>query len=255
MRKGTAFPFASSDNSTNDAISQLRIIAGLCNSSEFDAATLNLPLPERKMTGDATDQALLRFSESLGSVIQLRQFWKTTFELPFNSKNKFMIKTLSLSDTKGLTLALPPAEANIFKPDKEMLLTIKGAPDILMDGCTHFTGNSGETCVLDDNVRRQITEIKDQWSAQGMRVILLGRKVVLKRVNDFASAASSAQHEEGIIKSVRAGLTFVGLVAIKDPPRDEIPEVVKVLRRAGIRIFMVCPHSSLQKQTSNGKEC
>ena len=38
----------------------------------------------------------------------------------------------------------------------------------------------------------------------------------------------------------RSGLTLVGLVGIVDPPRDEIPSVVQILRGAGIRIFMVC---------------
>ena len=37
----------------------------------------------------------------------------------------------------------------------------------------------------------------------------------------------------------RSGLTLVGIVGIVDPPRDEIPSVVSILRRAGIRIFMV----------------
>ena len=33
---------------------------------------------------------------------------------------------------------------------------------------------------------------------------------------------------------------LVGLVSIVDPPREEIPQVVRTLRGAGIRIFMVC---------------
>lgn len=57
------------------------------------------------------------------------------------------------------------------------------------------------------------------------------------------------------MKHARTGLTLVGLVAIEDPPRDEIPEVIRILRRAGIRIFMVCSLFSLAKQLSNGTEC
>jgi sodium/potassium-transporting ATPase subunit alpha len=155
---------------------------------------------------------------------------------------------------EGLNLALPLVETNVFKPDEQMLLTIKGAPDFLMDRCTHFTGKGGETCVLDDDIRRQIAEIKNQWSAEGRRVILLGRRVLSNQANNFTSATSSGQFEKGIIKQARAGLTLVGLVAIEDPPRDKIPEVIRVLRRAGIRIFMVCSPSSLTKQLINSKE-
>jgi sodium/potassium-transporting ATPase subunit alpha len=105
------------DSPGKNAVEQLRLIAGLCNSGEFDAATVNLPLHERKINGDATDQAILRFSESLGPVSELRQLWRKNFELAFNSKNKFMMRTLSLIDAAGLSLALPASEAATFQPD------------------------------------------------------------------------------------------------------------------------------------------
>jgi sodium/potassium-transporting ATPase subunit alpha len=101
----------------SNAVAQLRTVAGLCNAGEFDAATTRLPLHERKILGDATDQAVLRFSESLGPVSELRRMWKKTFELAFNSKNKYMIRTLGLVDKDGLALALPALEAATFRPD------------------------------------------------------------------------------------------------------------------------------------------
>jgi len=73
---------------TNNSVSQLRSLAGLCNAGEFDAATSHLPLIERKIAGDATDQAVLRLSETFGPVRDLQRMWKKTFELAFNSKNK-----------------------------------------------------------------------------------------------------------------------------------------------------------------------
>lgn len=54
-----------------------------------------MPIHERKINGDATDQAVLRLSESLGSVAQLRQDWKKIFEIAFNSKNKFMVRIMA----------------------------------------------------------------------------------------------------------------------------------------------------------------
>jgi sodium/potassium-transporting ATPase subunit alpha len=100
-----------------NAVSQLRTIAGLCNSGEFDVSTDHLPLHERKINGDATDQAVLRLSESFGPVSELRNLWKKTFELAFNSKNKYMIRTLALVDPQGLEVALPTEEAGTFRPD------------------------------------------------------------------------------------------------------------------------------------------
>lgn len=76
-------------------IDQVRILGGLCNSGEFDAATMHLPISERKIQGDATDRAVLRLSESLGSVAELRRDFKKVFEIAFNSKNKFMVRLIS----------------------------------------------------------------------------------------------------------------------------------------------------------------
>ncbi|OXV11847.1 hypothetical protein Egran_00391 [Elaphomyces granulatus] len=211
---------------------QLRAVAGLCNAAEFDAASAKLSLHERSIYGDATDQAILRLSESLGPVADLRQMWKKTYELAFNSKNKFMIRTFSLAEPEGLDLALSPAEAKEFKQD--VLLTIKGAPDILIERCTQIVDTDGNVRPLDRPTFAAVQNVKDQWSAAGKRVILLARKV-LPALLQF----STHEFEGEVMNHARAGLTLVGLVGIVDPPRDEIPEVIKTLRTAGIRIFMV----------------
>ena len=91
-------------------IDQLRTIASLCNSGEFDPSQGNVPLKERKIIGDATDQSILRFAESLGPVSELRNLWKKHFEIAFNSKNKFMLKVFSLAERTGLSLALSAKE-------------------------------------------------------------------------------------------------------------------------------------------------
>ncbi len=98
-----------------NAIDQLRTIAGLCNAGEFDAATSHLPLPLRKIHGDATDQAILRFAEGLGPVSELKQCWSTKFNLAFNSKNKFMIRVLGLTKHEGLATAVPLGTAAVFE--------------------------------------------------------------------------------------------------------------------------------------------
>lgn len=95
-------------------IQQLRAVSGLCNGAEFDTESTGLG-SERRIFGDATDQATLRFSEALGSVTELRRHWKTYFELAFDSKNKFMIKAFTSANAQGLTMCLSAAEARDFK--------------------------------------------------------------------------------------------------------------------------------------------
>jgi len=71
----------------------------------------------------------------LGPVRDLHLLWRKTFELAFNSKNKYMIRTLALADKNGLALALPNLEAAEWSAEEDVLLTIKGAPDILIERC------------------------------------------------------------------------------------------------------------------------
>lgn len=99
-----------------NALDQLRTVAGLCNSAEFDAQTRRLPLAQRRIHGDATDSAILRFAESLGSVAELKRCWQSRFELAFNSKNKFMIRVLGLMHPDGLQDALPLDTASVYEP-------------------------------------------------------------------------------------------------------------------------------------------
>jgi sodium/potassium-transporting ATPase subunit alpha len=119
------------------------------------------------------------------------------------------------------------------------LLTIKGAPDVLIGRCITYTTIDGTTKDLDDTTRARVEEIKNSWSSQGKRVLLLARKIVLKE--HIHAALSTSQFEDEVMHHAKSGLTLIGLVGLVDPPRDEIPFVVSTLRRAGIRIFMVRP--------------
>ena len=183
---------------------------------------MTLPLNERKIHGDATDQAILRFSESLGPVSELKQLWRKTFELAFNSKNKFMIRTFSLVEENGLGLAFSNADAASFRGDDMYvlnckvywirftnicrLLTIKGAPDVLIGRCSKVVGMDGESKPLDENTKLAIERTKNSWSSQGKRVILLARKVVAK--DNFLSQPNSGDFETEVMDHAKSGLTL-----------------------------------------------
>ncbi|RBQ79736.1 hypothetical protein VDGD_02927 [Verticillium dahliae] len=235
---------AQNPSGTHNALDQLRSLAGLCNAAEFDAATRRLPIEQRTIYGDATDQAILRFSEQLGSVAELRRCWQTKYELAFNSKNKYMIRALGLVHPDGKSMSLPSDTAAVFEP-ADILLTIKGAPEILLKRATHYVSPTGCVRDLDQAARGSLETTKDQWSAQGRRVILLARKVVSRST---LCSEMSPSFEAGINEQAKSGLTVVGLVGIVDPPRVEIPGVVETLRGAGVRIFMVTGDFALTAQ-------
>ena len=117
------------------------------------------------------------------------------------------------------------------------LFTIKGAPDVLMERCSAYIGPTGHSYPLDDVMKAKYESIKNMYSGQGRRCLLLARKVV--PAENLMAEVGSAEHDELMMEQSKSGLTLVGLVSIVDPLRSEIPEVVSTLRRAGIRICMV----------------
>ncbi|KAL4862167.1 hypothetical protein BDV12DRAFT_49407 [Aspergillus spectabilis] len=216
---------ANSTDLPNESISLVRIVGGLCNAAEFDATTLERPLHAVKIFGDPTDQAILRHSQFLGPVHELRTQWKKCFEIPFNSKNKFMVRVMTpTNEQEG---------GYIF---------IKGAPDILLSKCTHAINRNGQPEMLSLGDRSRIEAIKDRWSAKGKRVILMAQKSV------SSTWTNGVLDERTVLQSAADGLTLVGLVGLIDPPRDEIPGVVDTLRKASIRIMMVTGDYKLTAQ-------
>ncbi|RGP70929.1 h+ k+-exchanging atpase [Fusarium sporotrichioides] len=217
-------------------IVQLRAMAALCNASEFDAATMEAPLAERKIFGDATDQAILRFAEFVdtSSVSYLRSCWRKTYDLAFNSKNKFMIRCFASARAEGIYQTLNK-DSNFDA--KDTLLTIKGAPDVLIDRCSYYVSEHSETVSLNAAMRAKLEELKNMYSSQGKRCLLLARKVV--KSGNLPSDTDGNAFEKAITSESKSGLVLVGFVAIVDPLRHDIPHVVSTLRGAGIRIAMV----------------
>lgn len=144
------------------------------------------------------------------------------------------LRYLSLRTCKCLLviLSLMPTDA-----DQHSLLTIKGAPEILLDRITSYVGSGGIALPLDEVTRNKIEVTKNEWASQGRRVILVARKAISGAT--IPANMSSTTLETEMNNQARSGLTLVGLVGIVDPPRPEIPSVIDTLRKAGIRIFMV----------------
>lgn len=211
-------------------LEQLARLSALCNAGEFDASTTNLPLADRKINGDATDQAILRFSESMMPVFEHRSTWRTIFRIAFNSKNKFAIN-------------IAQSEAS---PQEGTILMIIGAPDILLPRCTSYLDKDCASQPMTGADRIGIESMKDSWSSQGKRVILLARKNLDQM--RFNPDEQPREYENDVMGRAMSNLVPVGLVAIVDPPRAEIPEVVRILRGAGVRIFMVTGDFKLTAQ-------
>jgi sodium/potassium-transporting ATPase subunit alpha len=90
---------------------------------------------------------------------------------------------------------------------------------------------------LNAAMRSRLEELKDLYSSQGKRCLLLARKVI--NAGGVPNDTESQAYEKAIVDESKSGLVLVGFVAIVDPLRVDIPHVVSTLRGAGIRIAMV----------------
>jgi sodium/potassium-transporting ATPase subunit alpha len=229
-------PTNTESKTLSNGVIQLGQLCGLCNAGEFDAVTIHLPLEQRKLFGDATDQAILRFAESIYPVTDSLKKWKMVHRVPFNSKNKFMIQVIQDADQS------PDTQGD----SHDLILTIKGAPDILLPKCTHFLSDLGTSIPLTEDQRGFIETVKDNWSKQAKRVILLARKNLGQKLSKIS--VQSKEFDDEIMRQWTFGLEVVGLVAIVDPPRGEIPDVIRTLRGAGVKVHMVTGDFKLTAQ-------
>ncbi|KAI8636494.1 hypothetical protein BD408DRAFT_448383 [Parasitella parasitica] len=211
------------------AYKQLHLASYLCNDAAFDPSTMDQPVRERLVNGDATDSAVLRFAAELGNAEKDISQFRRTFDIPFNSKNKWMLTMYQAVDctTAMETIYGPSNDAN--------LIFVKGAPDILLPKCTSVLSSKNNAIVpLTKEVANTLNALQEKWASNGQRVLVLCR-----RFYSPTSCMGSSELQDEIINYAVQDLTVIGLVGIMDPPRAEIKQTVADCRRSGSRFFMV----------------
>jgi Ca2+-transporting ATPase len=140
----------------------------------------------------------------------------------------------------GIDLATEAAHAERvgafpFDQDSKLMTTVHRVGD----GYQAFVKGSPEPCSLaaavtlwdgrevpvGAEVHQKIEDADDFLAAQGLRVLAVARRPL---------ASANLRQDE-----VEQELTFLGLVAMADPPRPEVTAAVEACHTAGIKIFMV----------------
>ncbi|KAK6027340.1 e1-E2 ATPase [Ostertagia ostertagi] len=150
---------ASKGGPTLDAL--LRI-ACLCNRAEFKPGQQDIPVLRRDCTGDASEIALLKFTElTVGNVVAAREKSPKIAEIPFNSTNKYQV---SIHD-------IPNSES--------YLLVMKGAPERILDVCSTIL-IAGKEEPLDDKLRAEFNSAYLELGGMGERVAWVSRRSAKK---------------------------------------------------------------------------
>jgi Ca2+-transporting ATPase len=101
---------------------------------------------------------------------------------------------------------------------------LKGAVEVLLERCSSALAASGETIPLDAGAIHRDAE---EMAERGLRVLAFAR-------GELPPAATSLGHEQ-----VSAGLTYLGLQGMIDPPRLEAVQAVRACQEAGVRVKMI----------------
>lgn len=219
----------------SDSLNKLITVASLCNTSSLVVKSANNetsitvneseanPSPRKEQgsedneieivaTGDPTEIALNAFSQKMNmSRANLEQSgFEKLGEYPFDSSIKRMtvVYSKSVNDTK------------------ELIVLTKGAPDRVIDLCSHGISNGVEV-EMDSEFIKKIEEQNDSMASRGLRVLAL------------AYRATTEYNQEAKREDVESDLSFIGLVGIQDPPREEVPKAVATCSGAGILVHMV----------------
>ena len=154
-----------------------------------------------QILGNPTEGALLLWLNNKGvDYRSIRESVKTVAEVPFSTERKYMATIVESVALKG-----------------KKVLYVKGAPEIVFGLCK-------ETSVSKEDVDKQLTEYQNR----AMRTLGFAYQVL----NDGDKAIEDN-------KIVADKLCFIGVAAIADPVRLDVPSAVKECVDAGISVKIV----------------
>ena len=155
--------------------------------------------------GDPTEVALISYAKQNEIDYKfLREKYIRTSEIPFDSDRKLM--------------------STVNEIDGEYVMFTKGAPDVVFSRCKYVLSN-GEVIDFNEEIINEYKQINEDFSNQALRVLA------------FASKKVSSNFEPTVDDENE--LTLIGLMAMIDPPREEVYEAVENANKSGIKTIMI----------------
>jgi Ca2+-transporting ATPase len=191
------------DAASDPTLRRMLLAGMLCNDASLVQANGSW-----RIKGDPTEGALVvAAAKAKLDTAELRQSWPRIGEIPFESERKRMS-----------TVHQPP--------DGEPVAFVKGAPELILERCTHWERN-GQREALTDGMRQQILDANDRMAKSALRVLGVAHRPVTNPSPTYTQ------------ETLEAELTFLGLAGMIDPPREEVKTAIQECKAAGIRSVMV----------------
>ena len=155
--------------------------------------------------GDPTEVALINYAEKYDvDYKSIRENYTRISEIPFDSDRKLMT-TVNLID------------------DENIMFT-KGAPDVIFKRCKYAL-KYDEVVEISDEILDEYKKINENFSNRDLRVLAFAYKNV---ADEFGPSLDDENN-----------LILIGLMAMIDPPREEVFDAVKEAKSSGIKTIMI----------------
>jgi potassium/sodium efflux P-type ATPase len=190
----------------------LLIGSALCS----NARLVHLNAPSRwQEIGDPTEAALLvAAGKAELNLEDLQKQYPRLRELPFDSRRLMMTVVLNWQDSE------------LWSSKSPNLAFTKGAPLEVLKHC-HLILRDGHSQELTHDYWDEVVKANDDLARQGFRVLGLAARQGGQELLDLKA------------QDLEQDLIFIGLVAMFDPPRDEVPKAIAQCHQAGIKVTMV----------------
>ncbi|MFG1487147.1 cation-transporting P-type ATPase [Halobacteriovorax sp. RZ-1] len=191
-------------NKDEKELRRLLEIGILCNNSE-----LTQEITQEKKShniGDPMEIALLNIGEEFGLVrAKLLDQRPEVKEVPFDSSTLMMATYHMLKE----------------EDEEAILVAVKGAPEAVISSST-LIRNESEDKIFNKELKSEWIKENHTLASDGLRILALAEKKV--------KSTKEAPYND---------LTFLGLVALLDPPRSDVKEAISKSNEAGIKTIMV----------------
>ncbi|MBI3172254.1 MAG: cation-transporting P-type ATPase [Chloroflexi bacterium] len=180
-------------------------VASCCNNARVNAPTLEHP--GWSSLGDQTEAALKVAAMKDGITEEaVNRILPRIHEIPFDARRKRM--------------------TTIHREMNREIAFVKGSPREVLQLCTKILINK-EVVPLTNPLRAEIMAVNDDYARNALRVLALARRELPPREGAYTA------------ENVERDLTFLGLMAMMDPPRPQVEQAVQTCREANIRIVMI----------------
>ncbi|KAK4476318.1 hypothetical protein RD792_015463 [Penstemon davidsonii] len=121
-------------------------------------------------------------------------------------------------------------------------LLVKGAVETLLERSTCVQLADGSIVPIDEPCRQLLLSRLMDMSSKGLRCLGLAYKDELEDLSDYYTESHPAHKkllDHSSYSSIESGLIFVGVVGLRDPPREEVDKAIEDCRGAGIKVMVI----------------